>query len=525
MSAGGGPATSGGTGDASDGGSVGEDGGPGSGDPAFDVGGGEGPPGFPTTCDAAQETPTSVGCEFYPLTLPGDSGPPFGAHMAFVVSNVSTEEAYVVLSNSSGEVDAMTVAAGEVDWFLDPGQQVGPGLFDSGFVLESDRPIQVFSLKPPELVETNDATIVLPKTALGTTHRVFSYNDRYNTSRLGAQWVVIEATEDDTAVTFTLADEATRTYEGNVPSAELPLDGTTGPTSITKTLARFETLMIAADNSHPVDYTWTNQLTGSLVQSDKPVAVYSGSDCSFAPEADNEDGVVPWPPADEWCCCDVLTTAVPPVSTWGTQYVGVKLLARADEVDIWRFIAHEDDTTIQLGGGVDQTIELAAGEYADVETRENFVADGNRAFGLVHMMTGAGNTGLGDETIPTYDCGDLGHPGDPAATWAYPTGNWMRRYVFPSGLARDGTWCQDHATVVATLDDWVSIEFDGEPLPAPTPLAGTEFGFAYVPAEDGTHELIAPPGVGVELTAYGFSEWGSYLYPGGLGLAEINPAG
>lgn len=61
--------------------------------------------------------------------------------------------------------------------------------------------------------------------------------------------------------------------------------------------------------------------------------------------------------------------------------------------------------------------------------------------------------------------------------------------------------------------------------PEPTALGDSGLGFAYLAAEEGTHELAAPADVGFEVTAYGYADDGSYVFAGGVGLQVLNPAG
>ena len=67
---------------------------------------------------------------------------------------------------------------------------------------------------------------------------------------------------------------------------------------------------------------------------------------------------------------------------------------------------------------------------------------------------------------------------------------------------------------------------DGAPLPAPTPIGGdSSHGYVYIPVPNPTHEIVAPESVGVEVTVYGYVSYGSYVYPGGVGLQALNPEG
>lgn len=484
--------------------------------PVFDVGGDDGgvppPPGFPETCAEAADSYTSVGCIFYPAAVPAGSA---SNKAAFTVSNVSDQMATVTLSDINGQVSQVPVAAGQIHTFEDMGAHqmpMGTATGNDGLVIESDQVLQVYQFIPSFATATADASIVLPEQALGTKHRIAAYNDR-EPSGSRHQYAAIVALEDDTTITFTLAQPGSEALNPmGVPVA----DKDDGPDSLEVTIDRLETWVVSGNLKYSQTGLVTNELSGSLVESDKPIAVYSGNDVSYLPE--NEGGSFN-------CCADLISTAVPPTTVYGEQYAGVKSLPLGEEIDLWRFLANEDGTEIQLSGGVDMMIALDEGEFFDLESAEVFWAEGNLPFGMVHFLTSGTSTMIPGGLMP-FDCGNsIATPGDPALEWAYPLGNWLNRYLFPVGPSTISQWCHDHATVVAPIEDWDAITFDGGGLPAPTEIAATGMGYVYVELPNAFHEIEAPETVGVEVSVYGYVGHGSYFYPGGMGLQSLNPEG
>ena len=463
---------------------------------------------FPKTCAEAQESKTSVGCTFFPLHLPGHWG------AAFIAGNVSSQHAKVTLANADGVVGMHDLSAGLTGVFNASDYELPDEttIVPFGYVIESTQPIQVNQLIPPIMVPSNDASLVIPQTGLGTRHRIVTYNDQFNDHV--RQYVAVAATEDDTTVTFTLQQPGSTTLassDGMIPA----LDKDVGPESTTATLNRLEVLVIVGGNTDPKTGQLTNELTGSLVTSDKPVAVYSGNNHSFVPAGCGMD-----------CCCgDLIGTSVPPTTAYGKTYAGVKLLPIGDEADVWRFIADHDDTQITLQGDENTSISLAEGEFTDILSKGVFTVSANHPIGVAHLMSGGMATGLTDPGLQPWDCDfTIPYPGDPALTWVYPKENWLHRYTMVVGASLTaGSWCHDHVTVVAEQSAWHSITLDGEALPPPTTLASSSLGYAYIPVDDGGHELIAPPEVAVEVTVYGYLNFGSYLFPGGMGFRELNP--
>ena len=468
----------------------------------FDGPPGGGVPAFPETCADAEQTTTSVGCVFYPLALPGTQ-----ATTGFMVSNVSDMVANVTLSDQSGQVSQAQVDPGATHMFTDNGIHKissGSAVGDDGYVIESDQVLQVFQFMPPDGTVTADASIVLPGPALGERHRVVTYNVHNNNTW---QYAAVVATQDDTEVTFTLAQPSSQTRAGGGLPA---LDFDMGDDTLVVTLDRLDTLVVSGHWENQMNLE-LNEFSGSLIESDRPIAVYSGKELANLPEGA--------------CCADLIATSVPPTSVYGTEYAGVRFLptGQPGKPDIWRVIGNEDGTVIELSGDYEDTILLDDGEFADISTGEVFWAQSNHPFGMAHFMAGGS---LMPSPLQPYDCPmSLSNAGDPAVGWVYPAGNWLNRYLFSPGTG-SSSWCHDHATIVADLDSWDQITMDGMPLPAPTPIGGSsDHGYVYVPVPNASHEIEGPPNVGIEVSVYGYVSHGSYFFPGGVGLQALNPEG
>lgn len=476
--------------------------------PIFDVGGDVEIPLLPSTCEEAADAKTSVGCTFFPALLPGDS------RTAISVSNVSSDVATVKIEDSDGEVFAeVELAPGAVHLFdkkpvLNTDKLPNATTLARGIALKSDRPVLVYQYTPPNSQVTADASIVLPRAALGLKHRIATHNTHFNSQH---QYLIVVATEDETQVSVTLTAEGAQSEPGNNPDLLPGLDVDSANDTLAVELDARRILMVRGHWENDTTQE-LNEFTGALVESDKPVAVYSGKILASLPEGE--------------CCGDAIATAIPPTATMGTRYAGVPFVpvGQPDKYDIWRVIGNADGTVVELSGALDDVIELDAGEFADIESASPFWAESNLPFGLVHMMTSGE---FRTTSIQPHDCeGQLSNMGDPAMTWVYPAGNWLSRYLFPVDPIPDTQWCHDHATVVAPLAAWPEITLSGQPLPDPTPLGGNSgHGFAYVPLSEPSYELIAPANAAVEVTLHGFVGWGSYAFPGGMGLTTLNPEG
>ncbi|XP_038044295.1 sushi domain-containing protein 2-like [Patiria miniata] len=80
-------------------------------------------------------------------------------------------------------------------------------------------------------------------------------------------------------------------------------------------------------------------LTGSIIQSDKPVAVFSGNECT------NHAGSY----------CDTVTEQLVPVKSWGQKHIYTA--ARSDDDNIYRIVAYFGKTNLTIPGLEHQSLE------------------------------------------------------------------------------------------------------------------------------------------------------------------------
>jgi hypothetical protein len=90
------------------------------------------------------------------------------------------------------------------------------------------------------------------------------------------------------------------------------------------------------------------------------------------------------------------------------------------------------------------------------------------------------------------------------------------------------TYTQSYLNV--TAPDNAMLTLDGMPFDPSASGGWTEVGttgyrVARVPISGGTHEITSTGNVTFGIVVYGFGSYTSYMYPGGLDLAPINPLG
>ncbi|MGB1277892.1 MAG: IgGFc-binding protein, partial [Nannocystaceae bacterium] len=344
------------------------------------------------------------------------------------------------------------------------------------------------------------AALLLPAHAWGENYlAAMAAND-------GTTWLTVVSLEPDNNVEVFVPEWGTGTLAGGgIPA--IPSGG-----NHAVTLQPQQTLRIAASD-------FGEGITGTAVYSDKPIAVFVGSPGMS----------LPGPGFQAWK--DSLEEQITPRSAWGTEYAAIKFQPRSSEHDLYRIVADKDGTVVELSGDFEGSYPLDEGEVVQFSTDKSFYATGNEAFLLAHMMVSASeNAGpKNDELFPGWfeasnNCGEgpgnnntSTDMGDPAITFLTPVDQFRNRYTFLTPY----TYAWDMITVVAPQTGWNSIALDGEPLPEPTLLAGTDLVYTRILVADGSHH-IESPSTPFGLEVYGYDCRISYAYPGGLSLGSIN---
>jgi|GEM_PF-570977 len=321
----------------------------------------------------------------------------------------------------------------------------------------------------------SEASVVLPTTAIGSSYYVIAYTG----VPLGVGGVgphpsefLIVATQDETTVTYTQT----------AASQNLAPEGSTH----TITLNAGELYQVRASN--PLD-----DLTGSFVTADKDIALYAGTAWSQVPMGCG--------------AMDNLLEQMYPISTWGTRYVASPFANTT--VDLYRVIASQDDTEIDIQGSFAQNISLDAGEFFDFQTSDGVFVEGSKPISVAQYIIGSFcNGGVGDPSMVILN-----------------TVEQIRDTVtlFNSSFF-DIT--EQFINVTTRTSDEDLIFIDGLPLSdrgvsfQPIGDAG-DFSFAIIPVDAGAHTLFSS-GCGIIAMAYGYGNVESYAYSGGASFTEIN---
>ncbi len=400
------------------------------------------------------------------------------------------------------------------------------------FRIQSSIPINAYEFNPleNEQVYSNDASLLLPINALGKYYLIMSREQTFDVLKTYLTVVAVWPGETEVYVT-----PKVRTLPGQGIPALAPGQRKRF------VLQQFDVLNIETNcPSDPRGYCrQADDLTGSEVFANKLVAVFGGSEASNAPNTnhchkahpDDETGVC-WDGETECrdnadcsrfitCCADHLEQQMFPVDTWGKHYIATKSHDRNQEPDVWRIMAQRDGTVVQtIPHQVDIPV-LDRGEYFDFESREHFEIVASSAILVGQYLAAEQAPDPNSRGVPQP--GDAG-TGDPAFMLAVPVEQYMSSYVV---LAPD-KYEYDFANVITPRGNVVL--HDGEPIPPASfePVASGEYLVARLRIDDGVHTFESLPGddgrdgppIGV--LVYGYDQYVSYGYPGGLNLRTIN---
>ncbi len=479
-------------------------------------------------CEINEKLRTNVGCDYWAVDLdnafvPGgyDYLDASAEQFAVVVSNPhSTFTAEVTILDIDGEVMSALVPPLGLKIFNLPRKDVdGTVQGYLSYRVRSSIPIVAYQFNPldNEDVFSNDASLLLPSHVLGERYLVMTREQSFDNLRGYVTVVGIE--EEPTQVTITVSAQTQ-------PSETIPL--LHPGESYTTLLHQYE--LINIETGAP-----GADLTGTLVESSAPVVVFGGNEAGNAPntnhcigiDPDRGFGVCEYDPTVRCennytcndagfntCCADHLEQQLFPIETWGTRYVATKSFDRGLEDDYWRILAAEDGTKIETNPVQAAIPVLNAGEWFEFGSREHFEIRANKPILVGQFLAGeqAPNPNLQSEIEP----GDAG-TGDPTFILAVPVEQFRKEFVF---LAPD-KYAYDYVNIIAPVT--ANVVFDESSFSALwEPVGDTGWQTARFPISDGTHFLEASEPIAV--VVYGYDQYVSYGYPGGLNLDVVDAA-
>ena len=437
----------------------------------------------------------------------------------------------------AGPIEDIELPPGATLTLLLPNQTIPFGettVTQTAYRVESSEPVVAYQFNPfcCNYNYTNDASLLLPSSALTQdymmmSHAVWAGGSMSRLPDPRSPTLSVVAMEDETNVEVQLRPSASadQSFQDQLYLPR-PGDDIIGPDAegrLTVTLDKHEVFNVAAGGAQPVV-----DMTGARVVTDKPVAAFGAHTCTNVPFTES--------------ACDHIESQLFPLETWATDFVAAPHKIRNPDADstsregtYWKFVAREDDTVIHAGTSIargdvlppsgegvphcddyaddaeEGSFELQEGQYCEFGTRHPFTVQSARPISIAGFMSGQ-NT-----VFDQVDWGD--HAGDPSMYLVPPQDQFRISYTFLT----PPTYHVSYITVI--IAEGFDLTLDGESIDPKEhdyeKVDDSNWLISHIEVEPGPHQIEANSPFG--LVVYGYDNYVSYSYTGGLDLTKLNP--
>jgi len=531
-------------------------------------------------CDLSRRNRSYVGCEYWAVDLDNavvTRGNAAAQQFALVLSNPSALSARVTVSIDEAPygkpakekvVTERTIKPQALELVLLPSREVDgspPGQYNTGggtavtpnaYRIRSSVPIIAYQFNPLSNagVFSNDASLLVPTPALtvdaaselGADYLVMGWPQTIATTtdpttNFGSDlraFLTLVGTREKTRVKISLTTGTIPDREGRVPARKKgeTLSFTLGPYEV----LNLETGGFGAD------------FTGTRISTDRPVAVFSGSEASDVPDFTSL--------RYRKCCADHLEQQLFPVTTLGKVFIALTTPSRTEalnkagasitvnrrEKEVFRVLSAGEFVKVTTSLPDQPLLDVASGKFAQITADRDFTIEATGPVAVGQFVASQDETGI-PSSLPG---------GDPSFILLPPVEQFRKDYLFltPDKYAFD--------FILVAAPDGAKVRLDGRLLtPGCDSSGGRKLcctvgtaGSVVRPAEktrtrylsykcqlsfpriqagavppdnllagdqnDGVHRLTSTRPAG--LVVYGFDAYVSYGYPGGTDLALIN---
>lgn len=486
-----------------------------------------------TGCDVATDQPSNVGCEFWAVDLDQQDGlgnDPASMPWGVVLSNAGQTAANVTIEMNTaavgkpiapGPVKQLTIAQGqlaqvilptrELDCGTKPNDYASPGtcLSSRAFRIVSSAPIVVYQFNVFVNAYSNDASLLLPTNALGRVHRVIGWgaghpiNVGFPGVGVDRSYVTVVGTTPGTHVTV----KPTWRIKGNPPIATTNAGGT-----IQAVLGPFDVLNLETDDAtfQESQDPMVTDLSGTSVESDQPVAVFSGVESTGAP------GMFTVPTGPNWgdgntCCLDHLEDQMFPMESLGKNYLLTRSPIRSTgswaEPDVLRFVGAAETATVTTNLPAPyNSFTLQPGEVKTTWAQDDVTVESSAP-----VLVG--------QILVSNQLVDGPAIGDPSLTVYPPVEQFREHYLFLT----PGSWAQNWVVIGAEIGSSVDVDGSSSVANCLVTDAGTVAGKHYESRRcqigEGVHRIDGDKPFGI--VAYGYGSAGSYAFAGGADVRRI----
>lgn len=332
----------------------------------------------------------------------------------------------------------------------------------------SDQPIAVYGLN--RRFQTTDTYLAHPVNVLGSSYRAMGYAWLQND--LLSQ-VAIIATEDGTRVTIT---PSARTQKGK--PAGRPFDIKLDRGDVYQIIPKY-------------DPSTKSDLTGTMIEADRPIAVFSGHNCAYVPDPRVK-------------ACNLLVEQLPALRSWGRQFFVGTLAGRSSSVI--RVLAAEDSTLVFENNRL--VAVLMAGEFYENKNQTQ------------HTMVTSSRPVLVAQFSKGFDNGD--DVGDPMMIIVAPTEQFLAGYRFATPVR--GSW-HHYINLIVPTRSLDLLRLDGVPIDRDSfhPFGLSLYSIAQVEVSYGTHVITGPEPFGLYSYGFGYDDaaYDAYGNGGGQSMEQV----
>jgi hypothetical protein len=329
---------------------------------------------------------------------------------------------------------------------------------DLGIHVQANAEVSVYGLNRQQY--TTDAYLGLPVDALDTQHIVMAWP----APNFPSQFAVV-GTANGTNVTIT---PATDTDGGSL--AGVPFN-----------------VVLNEGQALPVEAS-SGDLTGSIISSSAPVAVFGGNQCANIPNSGTG-------------YCDHVVEQIPGTSTWGKSFLTVPLKNRLNG-DTFRMLASENNTTVKVNGSTVATLNTGQVHTQLIDGSSEVTSD--KPLLLAQFSNGS-----------TFD----GVTSDPFMMLIPPTEQFLASYTVTTPATG---FAQNFLNLVVPTPAVASVMVDAAPLPGGTFTAIGSSGYSGAQIDVGLGAHTASAALPLGVYAYGFDTDDSYGYAGGASFAPVS---
>ena len=258
-------------------------------------------------------------------------------------------------------------------------------------------------------------------------------------------------------------------------------------------------------------------LSGSPIQSNKPVGLWGGHWCMNIPDV-------------QVTACDGAHQQIPPVAALGSEYLAARYRTRrgdgTEEQVPWRIMGTVDGTQLTYDPpqpGAPATLDLGTlVEYTTAAPFHVRSQDSQHPFYMAAHMTGG--SAIADETNPYSE-------GDPETVNLMPPKQFLKSYLFITDPTYGNTnlvFLQGKGADGLYHD--VKLDCIDVPLTGWQPIGSSGYQFTRVDVQlggrnvgncnNGKHTASSDEPFGI--TVWGWDSWVSYAYPAGASVKPIN---